>query len=268
MSTWTILDRMFQSGIRTPTVLIANQAIALRGRDSRHFSIDADGAWVNRQARATFVSPTIHSARYESVSESVLNSWCHTYMPKSGDIVFDVGAGIGDEAVIFSHLVEAGGRVYSIEAHPGTFACLKKTADRSHLQNVTLLPCAITNDDGSISISSGSHLSNSVLKSGDIAVVARSVASLCEELGLSRIDFLKMNIEGAERLAVLGFGNVQIPHIAIACHDFIADAGGSDIFRTKSEVKELLAASGYRITERPGHKSPWVRDTIYADKAS
>lgn len=266
MGIWALLSRLFQAGFKTTAVLCANIAISFRGRDSRRFSVDKQGRWVNRQRRATFVSPTLHAARYDVVKRTILGNWCHTYTPKPGDVVFDIGAGIGAEAVIFSHLVGPRGHVYSVEAHPDTAACLQKTVELSDLANVSALPVAIMDKDGETSISSGdSHIANSVMVGGDIAVPARSVASLCAELGLKRIDFLKMNIESAERLAVQGFGDVEISHLAISCHDFIADQGFADSFRTKDFVRQFLKTAGYMVTERDG-PTPWMRDALFADR--
>lgn len=261
---WTMLDRMFQSGIKTPVAIFANAAITLKGRDGRAFSVDREGRWVNRQRKATFVSPTIHAARYETVKQTVLDHWCHSYTPRPADVVFDVGAGVGDEAVIFSHMA---GHVYAVEAHPTTFACLQRTVDLSKTENVTSLPFAIVDRDGEISISSAAHISNSVLNGGDIQVMGRSIASLCAEIGIDRIDFLKMNIEGAERRAVRGLGAVDIRHLAISCHDFITDAGGDPNYRTLDEVEQFLISAGYRVTKRANHPYPPTRYILYADKA-
>ena len=41
--------------------------------------------------------------------------------PQPGDIVLDVGAGTGTEALPLSQLVGDKGKVVSIEAHPATF---------------------------------------------------------------------------------------------------------------------------------------------------
>ena len=88
-------------------------SLAYRGSD---FSVDDHGRWVNRQAEATFVSPVFHTKSYAAVNEWVLDHWTWGYLPRAGDTVIDVGAGIGEEAVIFSRLVGESGRVISIEA--------------------------------------------------------------------------------------------------------------------------------------------------------
>ena len=112
------------------------RAASLAYADQR-FEVDAAGHWVNRQAGAAFVSPTIHTANYAHIEQSVLDNWTWEYRPTRGDTVIDVGAGIGEETVVFSRLVGAAGKVIAIEAHPETFKCLTATIEQSALANVT-----------------------------------------------------------------------------------------------------------------------------------
>jgi hypothetical protein len=74
-----------------------------------------------------------------------------------------------------------------------------------------------------------------------------------------------MNIEGAERLAVRGMAQTssRCEHIVVSCHDFIAEAGGSDHFRTFEEVRKMLASLGYELKLRPDHPTPWGRYYVY-----
>jgi FkbM family methyltransferase len=271
MTLWTTLDRLFQSGIKTPVALSATAACATKRGARRFFFVDSLGRWVNRQAAATFVSPTVHAVRYSDLREHVLDYWCAGYRPGPGDTVVDIGAGIGEETVVFSHLVGETGRVLAIEAHPHTFAALSETIRRSKLANVIPLQCAITDQDGTICISDTiDHFANTVILGGggkgEVKVPARTLASLCADLGISSVDFLKMNIEGAERLAVKGLGNLTISHMAISCHDFVADDGGSESFRTKAEVRSWLAAQGYEVTQRDVVRFPCDKDTLYVEK--
>jgi hypothetical protein len=63
-----------------------------------------------------------------------------------------------------------------------------------------------------------------------ILVPATMLNHLCEQQGLKDVAFLKMNIEGAERYALLGMERViqNIRQICVACHDFRSDAGESE----------------------------------------
>jgi FkbM family methyltransferase len=249
------LERIHAAGLKRTAAGVAN----LVYRD-RTFAIDADGDWVNRQAVCTFVSPTPFAQRYGYVRNKIADERLFDYQLQPDDVVFDVGAGFGEEAVVFADMAA---RVYSIEAHPETFRCLRKTVAQSGRSNVVPLQLALADRDGELRISSGnSHLANSVVNGAAVGVTVpgRSLDSLCRELGIGRIDFLKMNIEGAERLAIRGFGKVDIRHLAISCHDFIP---GPDT-RTRAEVETYLREAGYEVHGRRDHPRPWTRHMLYA----
>src|SRR5688572_6352577 len=80
----------------------------------RRFSVDEVGSWLNIQREATFVSPSPHTSSYAAIRQSVLDNWAWDYLPQAGDTIFDIGAGIGEEAVVFSELVGDEGRVIAI----------------------------------------------------------------------------------------------------------------------------------------------------------
>lgn len=255
----------------TPRPLLAaagNVVMKLRG-DPRRFGVDHDGHWINIQPDATFVSPDIYTPYFRQIREGVLDYWCQFYRPHLGDTIIDVGAGIGEDAVVFSRLVGPKGKVISIEAHPDTFACLQATIDLSRLGNVVAVQCAIADADGTLTMSDESeHLANSVLKNGaGIVVPARSLDSLIHEIGIGEIALLKMNIEGAERAAMAGLSAIapRIRNVAISCHDFVADSGAGDQFRTRSFVKQRLEELGFTIRQRENARHPWLRDTLFGD---
>ena len=245
----------------------ANLLFSLKGSADRRFSVDDQGNWVNRQREATFVSPDIFTSQFEQVRARVFQDWCYGYTPKAGDIVVDIGAGIGEEAVVFSKLVGPAGRVIAVEAHPQTFACLEGTIARSRLDNVIPVQCAITDSDGEITISDGNeHLANTIVEGGGgTQVRSRSLDSLLDELKVTRTDFMKMNIEGAERAAIKGMTKSapNMRHVAISCHDFVADAGGSEQFRTRDFVEGALRDYGFEIDRRTEAPHPWHRDALF-----
>lgn len=242
----------------------------LRG-DARRFGVDDAGHWLNIQPEATFVGPDVHTSHVAQLTDIVMNYWCPFDRPKPGDTIIDVGAGIGEDAVVFSKLVGPTGRVIAIEAHPGTFACLQGTIARSGLSNVVAVQCAIADREGVLTMSDDSaHLANSMLKSGDgVDVPAKTLDALLGELGIETVALLKMNIEGAERPAMAGM-TASAPHIrnaAISCHDFVADAGGGDEFRTREFVRPAMEAMGFEVRQRVEVAHPWERDTLYGTRA-
>lgn len=255
-----VADRL---GLRRSVAALASIAYP-----ASRFSVDDRGRWVNRQAEATFVNTAMHTTSYAAAKGWVLYNWAWQYLPQPGDIVIDVGAGIGEEAVVFSHLVGAAGRVISIEAHPETFGALQETVRLSGLTNVTCVNCAISDADGHLFISTTQqNLGNSVIgQSSGLKVPARSLDSLTEELGIEEVALLKMNIEGAERMAVRGMKRLapNVRYGTISCHDFLAERmGGSEEFRVKEGVRRTLEELGFMIKTRPEDPDPWVRDYLH-----
>lgn len=254
---------------RSWLALVANGVMAAKG-DNRRFAADRTGNWSNIQPEATIVGPDLHTAHFSQVEATVRSYWFQEYTPTGGDIVIDIGSGIGEDVVVFSHLVGKSGRVHAVEAHPRTFKCLEATVRESKLTNVILDPIAITETNGVVHISDDAHHLASSIINGDtgIAVEAESLDRFIDRSGHSAIDFLKMNIEGAERGAFLGLERHagRIRRMAVSCHDFVAEAGESDDYRTKDFVRQRLTDLGFVVTSRVNATTPWEADVLFASR--
>src|SRR5687767_1231487 len=87
----------------------------------------------------------------EPYLKSILEaSYNHYYMPKSGDTVVDIGAGLGEETLFYAILVGEKGRVHALEANPVTFAGLQYVCRRNGFSWVTTHNTAIFNTDGEV----------------------------------------------------------------------------------------------------------------------
>ncbi len=81
-----------------------------------------DGAWIHHYRGAKIPHASLGRAAPPGVLTAAARElFLYEYTPRAGDVVFDVGAGIGAEALLFSRLVGASGRVVSLEAHPDTY---------------------------------------------------------------------------------------------------------------------------------------------------
>jgi len=193
--------------------------------------------------------------------------YLYEYTPRPGEVVFDVGAGIGMATLLFSRLVGSEGRVVAIEAHPRTYEWLDRLCRVNRLTNVAPLQVAASADEGELMITDfAEHDRNTVLDGGQgITVPARPLDDIAKDLGIAQVAFVKMNIEGAEQLAIQGMERLieHTRHICISCHDFIADEGGPENMRTKALVQEFLLDHGFRVTTRQGAREPWTRDYLY-----
>jgi FkbM family methyltransferase len=196
--------------------------------------------------------------------------WLQHYRPQEGDVIVDVGAGRGEDTLTFSRAVGATGRVIAIEAHPLSFEILKSFCRLNRLSNVTLLQLALMDKPGTVRIAeSESSWMENAIESGEgssgIPVRATTLTDVCKQQGLNDITFLKMNIEGAERDALLGMEPViqQIRQICVACHDFRYDLGHGEQFRTRALVERFLVEHGFTLASRPDDPRGYVRDHIF-----
>lgn len=192
------------------------------------------------------------------------------YEPRSGDIVMHIGAGAGWEAHLLSSLVGPTGHVYLIEAHPGTYEWLERRVRVGGLRNATPIMVAVTDRKGTVTISdSDRHQLNRIVDGPGLEVPSDTIADLMSDHGLDHIDLVMINIEGAERDAVNGIGDSaqNIRHMAVSCHDFLADRGGDDSTRTRDDVMAKLAAYGFDVTVRDQNDPrDWIRGYVYAGR--
>ena len=206
----------------------------------------------------------------ENYAAETRDYWLRFYEPKEGDTIIDVGAGHGEDTFTFSRGVGKTGRVIAIEAHPLSFNALKNFCRLNHLDNVTPVHLALMDKPGSVRIiESESWLENRVTSNGEPAssmtVPAGTLDDLCRKLGIQEIPFLKMNIEGAERYALLGAEQTmpRIRHICVACHDFRANQGHGEQFRTRLLVEQLLGNRGFTLSSRPDDPRDYIRDQVF-----
>jgi FkbM family methyltransferase len=196
--------------------------------------------------------------------------WLRYYLPQKGDVIIDVGAGHGEDTLTFSRCVGETGRVLAIEAHPASFAILKNFCRLNQLSNVTPLHVAVMDKPGTVQIteSPSSWMEHSVRwnnGAGGMEVRAATLDELCREQGVEEVGFLKMNIEGAERYALPGMEKM-ITHVrqtCVACHDFRAEKGDGEEFRTRALVEQFLAFHGFKIHSRREHPQEYVRDHVF-----
>jgi FkbM family methyltransferase len=106
-----------------------------------------------------------------------------------------------NQLAIMARHVGNNGQVICVEAHPRTFRCLQKLVEYKRLENVVTIHCAVSEPDCAETViqDSSEYLRNRVGGADGFRVAARTIDSIADELGLSQIHFLKMNIEGAER---------------------------------------------------------------------
>ncbi len=225
--------------------------------------------WIHKDPDGYLVEPQITLSSIRRYREEITDVFLHTYRPCAGDVMLECGAYTGAVSLLLSELAGPTGRVVAIEAHPKSFACLTEMGRRNHLTNVVPLQCAVSNAAGVVRIThKNSGVENTIVAGeGGIEVQTRTIDEIIHELGIERVSFIKMNIEGAETAALCGARKTLriTQHLAVSCHDFLAGAGGPAM-RTKADVLKLLESTSFKITSRPNDPRPWIRDFLYADR--
>jgi FkbM family methyltransferase len=165
-----------------------------------------------RVAGETLWVPTAWDAQVLSAHERpVFRALRETIRP--GAVVYDIGANVGVFAVHLARWTGADGWLYAIEPNPTCVYFLRANLAATRTANFTILPVAVSSGPGELmfSLNYGSSLiggggeSTPVDKPGHrIGVERDALDALIARFHLRRPDFIKLDVEGAEALAVAG----------------------------------------------------------------
>ena len=243
----------------------------------------ADGLWMHRAGEIWF--PDGVSFDYAEGSwakwadqeakfrRDAADYWFHVYRPQAGDVIVDIGAGRGEDVFAFSEAVGPGGAVWALEAHPGTFQLLERFCQKNGLTNVRCVHRAAMDRRAMLHIETLPVWESNFVHAGPRTPASHDVEGLpfddfCVEQGIDRIDFLKMNIEGAERFALPGMPAAlgRARTVCIAAHDFRATRGEGEEFRTHNLVVKTLEDAGFTLTIRAEDPRYYVKEHIHGTR--
>ncbi len=153
---------------------------------------------------------SIEDKTYKPLETDVLNRNI-----KKGFVVLDIGANIGDDTLEIARSVGAEGKVYAFEPDPDSFKLLKKNIRVNGYENVTLVNKAVSNRNGKIKlfISDNNKADHRIYDSKDnrkyVVVDMVSIDSFFKNKK-EKVDFIKIDIQGAETLALKGMKNLLV----------------------------------------------------------
>jgi FkbM family methyltransferase len=169
-----------------------------------------------------------------------------------GHVILDLGAYCGGSAYFFA---KAGGpscRVISLEPDSLNYASLEKNIEFHGLNNVTPLPCAVWSHSGRLKFQNEGSMGSGVSdvhnrNAPSVEIQAVSIEDLVTRFQLSRIDFIKMDIEGAETVVLKSAGPVlkrYRPGLIVEPHRIDGESN-------EGEVVRILQDIGYTVEALP-----------------
>lgn len=164
---------------------------------------------------------------------------------QSGMTVIDIGANIGFYSTLFSRLVGPSGRVFAFEPDPEAFSCLEQNLQRNSCSNVVANRQAVSGTVG---------LARFVRKDFERGFLSKAATPNTSEVqtttldefmakqGGCSVDFVKMDIEGAEVSALSGMQQIARANPALR---LIVEVNSGALERSGySEESLRLALSG------------------------
>ncbi len=143
---------------------------------------------------------------------------------KPGQVFYDIGANVGFFSLLASMCVGTNGQVVAFEPLPRNLELLRANLALNSVGNAKVLPSAVADAAGSATFSDeGSPSMGRMGASRGITVPVVSIDDLVAQDILSPPDVIKMDIEGAESLALAGASttlSVHRPLVLLSTHGF------------------------------------------------
>jgi len=177
---------------------------------------------------------------------------------REGMVVLDVGANFGYYAVQLAGWVGKSGRVIAFEPNPMMIEELQRNIHLNDLTNVVVRPFALSDTTGEVEFhcpppgleGHGTLRPNKTFSAiTKIIVPTRRLDDVLSELGVGKVDFIKIDVEGAERNVLRGamrlLSGEQQPTIIFECAETMCRAFGHSVLDLLIEVQSL----GYQLEE-------------------
>lgn len=172
-----------------------------------------------------------------------------------GDVVFDVGANIGIHSLTTSRLVD-GGSVYAFEPASFAYQMLLDNLQLNDIKNVKAVRSIVTDEQGEMELYINSESALTSLgqtKRGEVVSTERvpgiTIDNFASKNGVSKIDFLKIDVEGYEGHVLRGAENLlaNSPDLVILCE--LAEKNYKPLNLSIDDVVDWVTDHDYGIWE-------------------
>ena len=170
---------------------------------------------------------------------------------RPGMVMLDCGAHIGEFTLAGAAAMGPDAEIHSFEPDPRNFEYLKENVARNQLNRVVVNQCAVGENDGEVKFhlgldptASSVGLESHTQTVNVITVQVKNLSHYAEAHRLERVDFLKIDVEGAELAAVKGASDLLKKYkpglLFIECDDH----------DNEMPVANFLISLGYRVVHR------------------
>ena len=194
------------------------------------------------------------------------------FSPCSPRVIFDIGACEGEDSIRYSRLFPRS-QVYAFEPLPTNQAIIRHNFAHHHADRAELVPLALSDHIGpaTFHVSSGrpAHLfgpeewnygnkSSSLLAPASsapmhgwiefpekIEVACDTLDAFCRRRGIARVDFIHMDVQGAEALVLAGAAHM-LPHVGALWLE-VSDQELYAGQKLRPHLEGILRAQGFRL---------------------
>jgi FkbM family methyltransferase len=185
------------------------------------------------------------------------DSWAmiKQHLPVGGTFV-DVGAHIGTYSLKAARVVGSRGHVIAVEPNPATVEQLRGNIQASGANAIAVQPVACSDSETELDLFAAMRANTgetslsreNAQQSGSVSAVyrvrARPLDAIIRETGVSRIDAIKIDVEGAELLVLKGANQTLDRYSPILVVE-VADWQLRSMGTSAAELKEFLRSRGY-----------------------
>jgi len=174
---------------------------------------------------------------------------------RPGFVSVDVGANIGCHTLVMARYAGEDGVVIAVEPNPVIHERLHSNIAINRLDNVKLLKCGLSKSSGTLVLHTAPEdFPNQGMSSLyalpqltiPVRIDLKTLDQIVEEMGLDRLDFVKIDVQGSDLDVLLGGENVircMRPHILFEYDQNEWDRSGASLERCKSFFESL----GYEL---------------------
>jgi FkbM family methyltransferase len=178
---------------------------------------------------------------------------------KPGDVFVDVGAHVGYYTLLAGKLVGESGKVVAVEPNPATFARLERDIALNQFKNIVAQKVACTDQETTLKFfqapidNTGTSSINktNAHEGNEISVPGVPLDKIIQDLGIKRVDLVKIDVEGAEMMVLGGMTNIIAtyhPKVSIELKDDLLKNMGSSL----EAAKALFLKNGYTLQSFDG----------------